>query len=270
MMRVTTRREGMFLASFAAPSRSIAGLGRTDKPGLSSAVGQHMSHPYVSGVSSVERRRRVQPVWGEHHRDHVGTIWVKRALDVAIALVLGLLLLPVLAVAMVLIRATSRGPVIYRQQRVGYRCTMFTIYKLRTMYTRAEQLERELATGGRDGLFHKPRCVQAVTPVGRILRRYSVDEIPQLWNVLRGDMSIVGPRPLNPAETERLRGAMAIRRFGVRPGLTGLWQVRGRNLLHDKERLLLDLHYIDNWSLMLDLRILARTPRAVLSGRGAW
>lgn len=229
-----------------------------------------MSHPYVTGVSTVERRRPVQPVWGESHREHVGTIWVKRALDVAIALVGGLLLLPVLAIAALLIRATSSGPVLYRQQRVGYRCTMFTIYKLRTMYTRAEQLERELAPRGHDGLFHKPRCAQAVTPVGRVLRRYSIDEIPQLWNVLRGDMSIIGPRPLNPTETERLRGTVAIRRFGMRPGLTGLWQVRGRNLLHDKERLLLDLHYVDNWSLRLDFRILALTPAAVFSGRGAW
>lgn len=231
---------------------------------------QQMSQPYIPDAYPLERRRQAQPVWGEAHRSHVGTLWVKRALDIAVALVAGLLLLPVLIVAMLAVRATSRGPVIFRQQRTGYRCTGFTIYKLRTMYTRAEQLERELAAGNREALFHKPRCAQVVTAVGGILRRYSIDEIPQLWNVLRGDMSIVGPRPLNPAETERVRKAMAIRRFGMRPGLTGLWQVRGRNLLHDKERLLLDLHYVDNWSLMLDLRILAQTPGAVLSGRGAW
>jgi lipopolysaccharide/colanic/teichoic acid biosynthesis glycosyltransferase len=199
----------------------------------------------------------------------------KRALDVTLALLLAIFLAPVMLVAAALVRLTSAGPVLYRQRRIGQARVPFTIYKLRTMCVDAEHhearhLERtQPPTGPACALFHKPRCRHVVTPVGRLLRKYSIDEIPQLWNVLRGDMSLVGPRPLNQRELERWP-ADAMRRFDARPGLTGSWQVSGRNLLHDEERLLLDLDYVDNWNLMLDLRILARTPGAVLSARGAW
>jgi lipopolysaccharide/colanic/teichoic acid biosynthesis glycosyltransferase len=193
----------------------------------------------------------------------------KRVLDVVLAIALAVPLAPVLLVAMAMVRLTSAGPVLFRQERYGYRCTPFTIYKLRTMCVDAERIELAQPTGPACPLFHKPRCAEVVTPVGRMLRKYSVDEIPQLWNVLRGDMSLVGPRPLGRHEVERWPRT-EMRRFDARPGLTGSWQVGGRNLLHDKERMMLDLHYVDNWTLMLDVRILLRTPWAVISGRGAW
>lgn len=193
----------------------------------------------------------------------------KRALDLAAAVSLLLLLSPLIAALTVLVRLTSRGPAVLVQTRVGKGGRPFGMYKLRTMHDGAERQEVELAGRGTEGPFFKPRNDPRVTAPGRVLRKLSLDELPQLVNVVRGDMSLVGPRPLLRNEFEQFPPGPDRIRFSVRPGITGLWQVNGRNLCTDAERLMLDRRYVEEWSLKLDLLILARTVPAVLSGRGA-
>ena len=184
----------------------------------------------------------------------------KRALDVTLGGLLLLLAAPFLAAAAAAIKLSSRGPVIYRQRRVGRRGVEFDLLKLRTMVAGAERMGAGLAVDEGD-----PR----ITRVGALLRRWSLDELPNLVNVLRGEMSLVGPRPTVQVQvaqyTERQRGRLA-----VRPGITGWAQVQGRAALPWHERIELDLWYIEHWSLRLDLRILARTARMLLTGRGLY
>ena len=176
-----------------------------------------------------------------------------------------------LALIALLIKLTSPGPVLFRQQRSGINGRPFTLYKFRTMVTNAEQLKHELAamnemTGPVFKVTNDPR----VTRVGKFLRKFSLDELPQLYNVLRGEMSLVGPRPLPVDEVKRFNDLAHRRRLSVKPGLTCLWQISGRNNVCDfKDWVRLDLEYIDNWSLWLDFRILWRTLPAVLAGTGA-
>jgi len=170
----------------------------------------------------------------------------------------------------VAVRLTSSGPAFYRQTRVGVDGVPFTMWKIRSMYVDAEVRKDALLTlNDRDGLMFKMHDDPRITPVGRLLRRYSIDELPQLWNVVRGDMSIVGPRPPLPAEVDEYHDAVN-RRLRVRPGLTGLWQVSGRADLPWDESVKLDLRYVDNWSLAMDLMILWKTGRAVIGGNGAY
>jgi len=194
---------------------------------------------------------------------------VKRALDVVLSALLLALFAPVLGIAMLLIRLTSRGPAIFLQQRIGYQGQRFSMYKLRTMHDGAERLEDELADGCEDRTFLKVENDPRVTPLGRWLRKTSIDELPQLVNVLRGEMSLVGPRPLLLCDFRKFPRHEQLRRFSVKPGITGLWQVSGRSALPDSERMRLDREYVDRWSLWLDLEILARTLPVVLSTRGA-
>jgi exopolysaccharide biosynthesis polyprenyl glycosylphosphotransferase len=194
----------------------------------------------------------------------------KRACDV-VGAALGLLaLLPLFLAVALAIKATSRGPVLFRQGRVGLRGRPFTLLKFRTMVAGADSLlgalrERNEADGPLFKLRHDPR----VTRVGAFLRRYSLDELPQLWNVLKGEMSLVGPRP-------PLAGEVAVYeewqhdRLEVRPGLTGLWQVSGRSELAFEEYVRLDLFYVENWSVAYDLYILSKTLPLLVSARGAW
>jgi lipopolysaccharide/colanic/teichoic acid biosynthesis glycosyltransferase len=193
----------------------------------------------------------------------------KRALDVAGAGVLLVGLAPVLALLAAGIRLTSRGPAVFVQPRVGANGRTFRMYKFRTMVRGADRLEEALARE-RGATFFKMHGDPRVTKVGRLLRRASLDELPQLWNVVRGDMSLVGPRPLLLTDLERFPEGSGTIRFSVPPGITGLWQVSGRSALSDEERLRLDSEYVERWSLGLDARILARTLPAVISSRGAW
>ncbi|MCZ2858127.1 sugar transferase [Blastococcus sp. VKM Ac-2987] len=195
---------------------------------------------------------------------------VKGGLDRVVAGVALLLLAPVLALIAAAVACTSPGPVLFRQERVGLNGKPFTMLKFRSMVVDADrQLEQLRKDNISDGLLFKMRTDPRVTPVGRLLRRLSLDELPQLLNVLGGSMSLVGPRPPLPDEVARYDTSVS-RRLLVKPGLTGLWQISGRSDLSWEESVRLDLRYVENWSLALDLLILWKTGRAVLSSSGAY
>lgn len=195
----------------------------------------------------------------------------KGLLDYGLALLALLLLAPVMLAVALSVRLTSPGPVLFRQERVGRLSRPFRMTKYRSMYVDAEARLAELSERNQhgDGPLFKMRDDPRVTRVGAILRRYSLDELPQLLDVLRGEMSLVGPRPPLPAEVARYEQDVH-RRLLVKPGITGLWQVSGRSDLTWEESVRLDLSYVENWSLWLDLSILARTAAAVLARRGAY
>ncbi|HUR82780.1 MAG TPA: sugar transferase [Thermoanaerobaculia bacterium] len=188
----------------------------------------------------------------------------KRLIDVAASLFLITLLTPLLLVLMAAIKLTSKGPIIFRQRRIGFRCNPFEMYKFRTMCVNADKME---AGGGT--AFVKPKNDPRVTPIGKFLRKYSLDELPQLFNVLEGTMSLVGPRPLREVDLEKLHGRSNVRRFATPPGITGLWQVSGRSNCVGHKGLALDREYVDRWSLELDFEILLRTVDVVCTGRDA-
>jgi len=194
----------------------------------------------------------------------------KRTFDLVLGSVLLLAALPGLAVVAISIKMTSPGPVLFRQERIGKDNRPFTIYKLRTMAHDAEQMRSQLEQANEmEGPLFKMRADPRATKVGRFLRRTSLDEAPQLFNVLRGDMSLVGPRPFVPAESSTIDGS-AQRRFEVRPGMTGLWQVSGRSELTFEEMQRLDYLYVASWSIWWDFRILWMTPARVFRGHGAF
>ena len=169
----------------------------------------------------------------------------------------------------ILIKLTSPGPILFRQKRSGLHGRLFTMYKFRSMVTNAEMLRAELDIfNEQSGPVFKMTNDPRVTPIGRILRKTSLDELPQLWNVLMGDMSLVGPRPPIPSEVEQY-DPWHRRRLSMKPGITCLWQISGRNEIQFDQWMKLDLQYIDNWSIWLDLKILARTFPVVLTGLGA-
>ena len=194
---------------------------------------------------------------------------IKRAMDVLGSLALLVLLAPVLVLIGLVVKLTSKGPVLFVQKRAGLNGRLFDFCKFRTMVHGAEQLRFGLiGQNEMNGPVFKIKNDPRITRVGRFLRRYSLDELPQLWNVLKGDMSLVGPRPLMPHEVAEYE-SWHRRRMSMRPGLTCLWQVSGRNRVDFQRWMELDLEYIDRWSLGMDLHILARTLPAVMSGRGA-
>ena len=193
----------------------------------------------------------------------------KRIFDTVLSTVALLLAAPIVLVAAIAIKATSRGPVLFRQVRVGRDGEPFYVLKLRTMVEDAEERLAELMEQNEsDGPLFKMRRDPRITPVGRVLRKFSIDELPQLWNVVRGDMSLIGPRPALPREVAEW-GEELHERLRVRPGITGMWQVSGRSDSGFEEYQRLDLFYVDNWSILIDLGILLRTVPAVLTGRGA-
>jgi exopolysaccharide biosynthesis polyprenyl glycosylphosphotransferase len=195
---------------------------------------------------------------------------IKRAMDVLGAVVIGALGLPVLGMIALAIKLDSRGPAVFKQLRVGKQGQQFWCYKFRSMRQGAEQEQDQLlAHNEADGPIFKMRDDPRRTRVGRWLRRTSLDELPQLYNVLRGEMSLVGPRPPLPAEVAQYE-AWQMRRLEVAPGLSGLWQVSGRSNLSFDEMCLLDIYYIENWSPLLDIKILLRTVPKVFLGDGAF
>jgi exopolysaccharide biosynthesis polyprenyl glycosylphosphotransferase len=195
---------------------------------------------------------------------------IKRAFDVVVSLGLLISLGPLLAVVALLIKLTSEGPILFRQERVGLNKRRFLIYKFRTMVPNADKMLRELETLNEvSGPVFKIKNDPRRTALGKFLRRTSIDELPQLFNVLRGDMSLVGPRPLAVRDFEGFNEDWQRRRFSIRPGITCLWQVNGRSSIPFEKWMQLDLQYMDEWSLWLDLKILARTVPAVLKGSGA-
>ncbi len=201
--------------------------------------------------------------------DHAFSLFVKRLMDVATSAALLVVLMPLMVLVGLLVKLTSRGPILYRQIRCGRYGRRFVLYKFRSMRDGAEDILWEIKhLNEMDGPVFKMRNDPRVTPLGRILRKTSIDEWPQFWNVLKGDMSLVGPRAPLPDEVKEYTRWQR-RRLSVKPGITCLWQVSGRNEIDFHEWMKLDLHYIDNWSLLLDLKILLRTFPVVLLGKGA-
>jgi exopolysaccharide biosynthesis polyprenyl glycosylphosphotransferase len=195
---------------------------------------------------------------------------VKGVADRTVAALALLVLSPLLLAIALAVGVSSPGPVLYRQERVGINGRSFTMLKFRSMVQDADRQVDALRDDNiSDGLLFKLRSDPRVTPVGRWLRRLSLDELPQLFNILGGSMSLVGPRPPLPSEVARYDSSVS-RRLLVKPGLTGLWQVSGRSDLPWEEAVRLDLRYVENWSLALDLLILWKTARAVLSRSGAY
>ncbi len=196
-------------------------------------------------------------------------LFIRRILDIVLSGVLLVAATPIMAVAGIAIKLTSRGPILFTQERCGLHGRRFEMYKFRSMVDDAEQRRYELeALNEMDGPVFKSSRDPRVTPVGKFLRRFSIDELPQLYNVLKGDMSLVGPRPPLPQEVQRYKRWQR-RRLSMKPGITCLWQISGRNQVGFEEWMKLDLTYIDNWSLLLDLKILIKTVPAVLMGKGA-
>ena len=195
----------------------------------------------------------------------------KQMIDYIVAFTMILILSPLLLICALSVKLTSQGPIMFRQKRSGINGRPFTMFKFRSMNTNAEQRKHELeAMNEMSGPVFKVSSDPRITPIGKILRKYSLDELPQLINVLQGSMSLVGPRPLPEDETKRFEDLSHRRRLSVKPGLTCLWQISGRNEVKEfSDWVRLDLEYIDNWSLWLDIKILIRTIPVVFKGSGA-
>ncbi len=204
-------------------------------------------------------------------RVRVNYAFWKRILDFTGSLTLILLLSPILLAIALSVKLSSPGPIIYKQKRVGRYGVTFEFLKFRSMYRDADQRLAELLKDGneKDGPIFKMKNDPRVTRVGRFLRKYSLDELPQLFNVLRGDMSLVGPRPPLPREVEQYDDA-AFKRLSIPPGITCLWQICGRSDTSFDEWMALDSFYVEHMSFWLDLKILMKTPTAVLRGDGAY
>jgi exopolysaccharide biosynthesis polyprenyl glycosylphosphotransferase len=226
--------------------------------------------PHVISRISLERLREMPLLTFSTTPENEYLILLKRVIDLLMAAVLIIVLSPLLLVLGVLIKLTSKGPILYRQTRCGLGGRKFTVYKFRSMKSGAELLREDLKSLNElDGPVFKikndPRC----TALGRFMRRLSLDELPQLFNILRGDMSFVGPRPPLPEEVEKYESWQR-RRLRMQPGLTCLWAIEGRSRLNFKRWMELDLEYIDHWSPLLDWKILLKTIPAVFLGRGAF
>jgi exopolysaccharide biosynthesis polyprenyl glycosylphosphotransferase len=259
--RLVVSRKGLTndqMRQFVETSRSLS-LKVSVMPAVVDAMGTSVEIDEVDGITILGIN---PPVLGRSSR------FVKRSFDVVVSSLLTVLLAPLMLLAAVAIKLDSRGPVFFRQRRVGKGGRTFALLKLRTMVHGAEQQRAELMARSRDprwlDLEHDPR----VTRVGRLLRLSSLDEVPQLWNVLRGEMSLVGPRPL-PEEEDRQVGGWMRGRLDLTPGITGMWQVLGRTSLPFDEMVKLDYLYVTNWSLWMDIRLLLRTAPVVIRRRGA-
>ncbi len=240
--------------------------------------GHHVQMAVVPSLSDISSgRMTMRPVGGvplvhvEQPQSLEASRGLKRAFDLIGASVLLVLALPLMIVCAIIIKSGDSGPVLFRQTRVGRDGTFFECLKLRSMVVDAEAQLSGVShlTSDPDGPLFKARSDPRVTRVGAFMRRFSIDELPQLFNVIAGDMSLVGPRPALPAEVRRYQPDVQ-RRLHVRPGMTGLWQVSGRSDLSWDDTVRLDLYYVDNWSIVQDLAIMAKTIHAVLRTHGAY
>jgi len=207
---------------------------------------------------------------------------IKRGIDITGSLFGLLLFSPIMLLAALAVKSTSEGPIIFKQTRLGKRGASFTFYKFRSMYyNNDDQIHREYVTnliqgnhdiinnGGKENPLYKIKSDPRITRVGKLIRKTSIDELPQLFNVLKGEMSLVGPRPPLPYEAEKYESWHLRRILEVKPGITGLWQVEGRSKTSFDDMVRLDLRYVQNWSLLLDLKILIKTIREVFRSTGA-
>jgi exopolysaccharide biosynthesis polyprenyl glycosylphosphotransferase len=257
---------------FAVSSDRLAGLEEflllCDEEGVRTRIAVDF-FPHVNSTVSLERLGETPLLtFSAAPYDEIKLL-VKRITDVVVAAAGLLALSPLMAAAAILIRLTSPGPAIFRQVRCGLNGRRFLFYKFRSMCHNAEALKTSLAhLNARDTVVFKIPDDPRLTPVGRWLRKFSIDEWPQLWNVLRGDMSLVGPRPAIPSEVDQYKRWQR-RRLRMRPGLTCIWAVSGRDKVDFETWMKMDMQYIDNWSLALDWKILLRTIPRVLTGHGA-
>jgi len=256
---------------FAVPSESLARLEEyfllCDEEGVRTRVAVDF-FPHVNSTVSLDRFGATPLLtFSAAPYDEI-RLWVKRMVDLVLAAAGLVVLAPFMLIIAILIRLTSPGPAIFRQVRCGLNGRRFVFYKFRSMCENAEELKETVAhLSTRQTAFKIPDDPR-LTPIGRYLRKFSIDEWPQLWNVLRGDMSMVGPRPAVPSEVDQYQRWQR-RRLRMRPGLTCLWAVSGRDQVDFETWMKMDMQYIDNWSLALDWKILVRTIPRVLAGRGA-
>jgi exopolysaccharide biosynthesis polyprenyl glycosylphosphotransferase len=238
----------------------IAGIDVRVVPDLYDGLAWNARVEYIGQFPTIPLHRKDFPIGG---------ILVKRVLDITVASVGLIVGAPIMLAIACAIRLDSEGKILYKAHRIGRKGRAFPCYKFRTMVHNADTLKAELAhMNERDGVLFKIAKDPRITRMGRFLRKYSLDELPQLYNVLKGDMSLVGPRPPMAAEVEQYDVAH-LRRLNVLPGITGLWQVEARQDPSFDSYISLDTAYVENWSLMMDLRILARTVGVVLSGTGS-
>lgn len=255
---ITPPIEPGFVKKLALEARELR-LGLKIFPDIYDGLGWHAPLHMISGFPVMDLHWQPIPRFG---------LAIKRLADVIISALTLIVLLPLLCLLSVCIALDSPGPAIYVAERVGLKGKRFRCYKLRTMVIDADSRKCELRSANqRQGPFFKIENDPRITRLGRFLRKYSLDEIPQLWNVLRGDMSLVGPRP-HPLDDYELYSLEHLRRLDVTPGLTGLWQVTSRAEPSFEASMALDLEYIERWSLGLDVKILLRTIPAVLKGEG--
>ena len=264
---------------FAMPPKAIPGF--TDKMNflISIGVNSHLMINVDMFTNGLKSQTHVSPFIEEfynlpiisfHSTTHIiGFLILKKYLELTICLGMLVVFSPIFLIMPILIKLYSPGPVFFRQERLGYHGRRFRIFKFRTMYKDAEVRFKEVEhLNEQDGIVFKLTDDPRITGIGKFLRRYSLDELPQLFNVFQGDMNLVGPRPPLPAEVEQYKPEWR-RRLTMKPGLTGLWQISGRNLLQSFEDWVkLDLEYIDNWSLWLDIKIIIKSIPAMLSGTG--
>jgi exopolysaccharide biosynthesis polyprenyl glycosylphosphotransferase len=230
-------------------------------PGLIDVATQRLHSREVGGMAMLEISKP------QYNR---ANSLAKRTFDVVFTLCGLVVVTPLMILAAIAVKLSSPGPVFYTSERIGLNGATFKMYKFRTMYDGADRrVAQMIAANGGNPLFFKVRNDPRVTPVGRLLRKFSIDELPQIFNVLLGDMSIVGPRPQVRREVEYYDDLVR-RRLAVKPGLTGLWQVSGRSNLKIDDAVRLDLRYVENWSLVQDLVIIAKTVKTVLRGDGAY
>lgn len=232
-------------------------LGFKMTPNLFLVRSSHVNIQQLAGVPILEFKRSPLDGWGRI---------IKRIFDTIVSIILIILTSPLMILCVILVKLTSKGPILYKEERVGLNKN-FTFYKFRTMKENADLEFPKLVK--KYGVNFKLKNDHRVTPVGKFLRKTSLDELPQFFNVLKGNMSLIGPRPPKPEEVEHYSNFQK-RRLGVKPGISGLWQVSGRSELSFDEWVRLDAYYIENWSLWLDLQIFIKTIWVIIKGRGAY